>query len=373
MRINKKLWSLLPLEQIEKSAQQQIFDNLKDERLVRMAIMPDVHTGYDLPIGGVALVDGHVSPSYVGYDIGCGMCAVNTGVLAADLLAGTAEKEQLFSNIMHQVPVGMGGRHQADAYPGFKSASGDKALTEKVNRSVKGQLGTLGSGNHFIEISADQEGFCWVTVHSGSRHAGHSVGSYYMAQAKRQKDKFFALKTAIGRAYLKDMFYCQEFALANRLKIVEAVLQIMGFFRPEIEQLRNSSLINENHNHAELQKGGLVLHRKGATPAMAGQLGIIPANMRDGIFVTVGLGNRDYLQSASHGAGRVMSRTESKRKVRLDSFRETMRGIVARVDKGTLDESPFVYKEIGLVLAAQQGVVIKVVNQLRPLVNIKGG
>lgn len=372
MRINKKLWSLIPLEQIEQSAQKQIFDNLKDERLMQMAIMPDVHTGYDLPIGGVALVDGHVSPSYVGYDIGCGMCAINTSVPASDLLSSLDIKERLFAEIMRQVPVGIGGRHHADDYPTFKSASGDKKLTEKACRSVESQLGTLGSGNHFIEISADREGLCWVTVHSGSRNAGHSVGSHYMVLAKKGQDKFFPLRSELGRAYLKDMAYCQEFALANRLKIIEAVLKIMGFSTADVEKMCDDSLINENHNHADVLKGDRVLHRKGATPARRGQLGIIPANMRDGIYVTVGLGNRDYLQSASHGAGRVMSRTESKRRVRMDSFRETMQGIVAKVDKGTLDEAPFVYKQIGPVLAAQEGVVVEVVNHLRPLVNVKG-
>ncbi|ORJ54762.1 RtcB family protein [Geothermobacter hydrogeniphilus] len=372
MRINRKLWSLLPLEQIDPGARQQIFDCLRDDRVLQMAVMPDVHTGYDLPIGGVVLVEGHVSPGYVGYDIGCGMCAVNTGIPAADLLPDQAAGKDLFTRIMQQIPTGLGGHHRSDPYPPFVSAGEDKALTTKVNRSVKGQLGSLGSGNHFIEISADRQGRCWITVHSGSRNAGHSVAGYYMAQARRIGDRFLSLHSEIGQAYLRDMIYCQNFALANRLKIVEGVLRIMGFSAADIGRLTTENLINENHNHAELQDGNLVLHRKGATPATDGQKGIIPANMRDGIYVTVGLGNRDYLQSASHGAGRVMSRSEGRRRVKLDNFRESMKGIIARVDKATLDESPFVYKEIGSVLAAQEGVVIEVINHLRPLVNIKG-
>jgi tRNA-splicing ligase RtcB len=367
-----KLYSLVPIEEIDRGALQQIYDNLGDDRVLKMAIMPDVHLGYDLPIGGVALIDGHIAPSYVGYDIGCGMCAVNTGVLATDILPDRPSRERLFKEINRIIPVGLGGNRNVTDYPAFKSALADKKIVAKVNKGVANQLGTLGSGNHFIEVSSDQQGLCWVTLHSGSRNAGHTVGTVYMAYAKHNRDRFLALEGELGQAYLQDMSYCLEFALENRRQMMADTLGLLGLTDGECKRLLKETMINENHNHAVVLDDGTVLHRKGATPAEAGQLGIIPANMRDGIFITRGLGNKTYLCSASHGAGRVMSRSQGRKTVQLEDFKETMQGIVARVDRKTLDESPFVYKDISLVIAAQEGIVIEVINHLKPLVNVKG-
>jgi tRNA-splicing ligase RtcB len=372
VKTSDKLHSLVPLEEIEQGALQQIFDNLGDDRVLKMAIMPDVHQGYDLPIGGVALVDGHICPSYVGYDIGCGMCAVNTGVLATDILPDRSSREHLFKEIYRAIPVGLGGHRAVTKYPAFRSALADKKLADKVNKGVTNQLGTLGSGNHFIEISSDRQGLCWVTLHSGSRNAGHTVGSVYMAHAKRNRDRFLALEGELGQAYLYDMSYCLDFALENRRQMMADTLGLIGFADGECKRLLKETMINENHNHAVVHDDGTVLHRKGATPAEKGQLGIIPANMRDGIFITRGLGNERYLNSASHGAGRVMSRSWGRKTVPLKDFKETMQGIVARVDRRTLDESPFVYKDINKVIETQEGVVIEVVTHLKPLVNVKG-
>ena len=372
MKKTDKLKSLLPLDQIEQGALDQIFDNLADERLLKMAIMPDVHKGYDLPIGGVALVDQHVSPSYVGYDIGCGMCAINTGILATDLFPDLRSKQELFSQILKHVPVGLGGRRDKAPFPKFESDVNDAAFITKVNKGVQSQLGTLGSGNHFIEISKGRDGLCWVTIHSGSRNVGHTVGSWYMSKCKKLHDKFLAIDSRLGRSYLSDMEYCLEFALENRRRMISDVLRLMEIPDREIKQLLNKVMINENHNHAVVQADGTVLHRKGATPADKGQLGIIPANMRDGIYVTEGLGNATYLSSASHGAGRVMSRSAAKKKIKLEDFKQSMQGIVSRTDKGTLDEAPFAYKDIDTVIAAQEGIVIKVIDRLQPLINVKG-
>ncbi len=373
MRNTDKVTSLIPFHLIEKNAQQQILDNLSDERLVRMAIMPDVHAGYDLPIGAVALVDSHVCPSYVGYDIGCGMCSVNTGIQVVDILPGKPERVELFNKLLQAIPHGKGrGHKQVCDFPAFTSAQGDSKLDDKVNRGVSTQLGSLGSGNHFLEISADENGSCWVTIHSGSRNPGHSVGESYMAQAQRQRDKFLAIDSDLGRAYLADMDYCLRFALENRRRMLAVALHLIGIPYSEVYRLLSDEMINENHNHAVLQTDGTVLHRKGATPADEGQIGIIPANMRDGIVVTIGLGNTDFLSSSSHGAGRIMSRQQARKRVQMAEFKDTMKGIVARVDRSTLDESPAVYKDINTVIEAQGGVVINVVGQLKPLINVKG-
>ena len=372
MKKTDKLSSLLPLEQIEQGALDQIFDNLADDRLIKMAIMPDVHRGYDLPIGGVALVDRHVSPSYVGYDIGCGMCSINTGILVTDFFPDKRAKQQLFDRILKSIPVGLGGRRKKVPFPAFVSDLNDQSFVTKVNKGVQTQLGTLGSGNHFIEISKGRDGLCWVTIHSGSRNVGHTIGSWYMSKTKKLRDRFLAIDSRLGQSYLRDMDYCLKFALENRRQMIGDVLRLMEIPDCEINRLLRETMINENHNHAVVQKDGTVLHRKGATPADAGQLGIIPANMRDGIYITEGLGNDAYLSSASHGAGRVMSRNEGKRTIKLEDFKKAMQGIVSRVDKATIDEAPFVYKDINSVIAAQDGIVIKVLDYLKPLINVKG-
>lgn len=372
MKKTDKLKSLLPLDQIDQGALDQIFANLADDRLLKMAIMPDVHKGYDLPIGGVALVDRHVSPGYVGYDIGCGMCSLNTGILASDLFPDQRAKERLYDLIRSRIPLGIGGRREKVPFLRFESDVSDPTFLAKVNKGVESQLGTLGSGNHFIEISTGAKGLCWVTIHSGSRNVGHTIGSWYMHKCKKLEDKFLKTDSRLGRSYLYDMEYCLEFALENRRRMLSQILELMEIPTHDIENLLNNVMINENHNHAIVRPDGSVLHRKGATPAAIGQLGIIPANMRDGIYITEGLGNEEYLCSASHGAGRVMSRSEGKRKINLEDFRQSMQGIVSRVDKGTIDEAPFVYKDIHAVIAAQEGIVITVLDHLKPLINMKG-
>jgi tRNA-splicing ligase RtcB len=372
MKMRDKLESLVALNQIDQGALDQIFENLGDERLIKMAIMPDVHKGYDLPIGAVALVDRHVCPSYVGYDIGCGMCAVNTGILATDFFPDHRSKQELFSRILKQVPVGVGGRREKALFPEFVSEVNDSSYVTKVNNGVRSQLGTLGSGNHFIEISKGHDGVCWVTIHSGSRNVGHTIGSWYMNTTRKMGDKFLATDSHLGKSYLRDMDYCLKFALQNRRLMLVDILSLMEISGNESERLLQDAIINENHNHAVVRGDGSVLHRKGATPADVGQSGIIPANMRDGIYVTVGLGNETYLSSASHGAGRVMSRNAAKKKIKLDQFKQAMQGVVARVDKTTLDEAPFAYKDIDQVIAAQEGIVIRIIDHLQPVINIKG-
>lgn len=362
----EKLASLIPLAEIEQKAQQQIYAALELDFLKKLAIMPDVHAGYDLPIGGVALLEGKVSPSFVGYDIGCGMCYIDTEVPAKELLGSQKAKEKLFKRIYQRIPTGVGGDHQDGGrdYQGFVTPSGDKNLGNMVNARLNRQLGTLGSGNHFIEIGETQEGSLAVTLHSGSRGVGYAIAEFYM-----KKGRFLGLEEELGQAYLADMDFALEYALANRKAMMEVLLELLGFdFKERAEHFK--SMVNENHNHALLTDQG-VLHRKGATPAEAGQIGIIPANMRDGVFVTRGLGNEEFLSSASHGAGRVLSRKAAKERLELKAFQTQMQKVVAKVEKSTLDEAPMAYKKIETVLAEQEGRVIEVIDRVRPLVNVK--
>ncbi len=364
----EKIKSLIDLTEIEPEALKQIHDVASLDIVKKLAVMPDVHTGYDLCIGGVALVEDHISPSFVGYDIGCGMCFVNTGLDTNQIFKKKKDREKIAQEIYREIPVGKNIRKKPLDYTPFRSASGDKNLEKKVNDKLFLSLGTLGSGNHFIEIGENQEGKICITIHSGSRNIGHSIASFYM-----KRGRFLPLDSDIGKAYLEDMNFALEYALENRLTMMKRILKILGFTDKEIKRLIDKKLINENHNHAVLTEEG-VLHRKGATPAEEGQYGVIPANMRDGVFVTVGLGNKEFLSSASHGAGRVLSRRKAKEVIDLKEFKEVMEmaDIVAKVSEKTIDEAPFAYKDINKVIKAQDGVVIKVVDVVKPLINIKG-
>lgn len=374
---DQKLRSLIPIYELEIEAQNQIYDALKLDFLIKLAVMPDCHTGYSLPIGGVALLDSVISPGYVGYDIGCGMCYIVTDFIAADFFRRERRKMQVFEEIYEKVPVGFTWWDEGKGLPydEFKSASGDKELNKKVASRLYVQLGTLGGGNHFIELGENREGFLAVTIHSGSRNMGHSIASRYMKLSKNV-DKmlpngFLDLYSDTGQEYLHDMNFALDYALANRKIMMQAVLSILGIRPHEISRLINHKMVNENHNHAILD-GSRVLHRKGATPAEEGQIGIIPGSMKAGVYVTEGLGNEEYLSSASHGAGRKMSRKKAKNAITMERFRTQMDGIIAKVTHETKDEAPDAYKNLHKVIEGQEGIVIKTVDFVEPLINVKG-
>lgn len=360
-----KLTTLVQMDEIEEGAQQQIFKELENDFLLKMAIMPDVHQGYTLPIGAVALLDGFISPEYVGYDIGCGMTFYNTAVNVNDMFPDERAKIYMFNKVYEEIPTGMGGNRKArysksSFRGGYTPAHGDNELTNTVKDLVDLQYGTLGSGNHFIEIGTNKENEVCITIHSGSRGVGWKTAQWYMKQGK-----FLEVESDLGQAYLADMNYFLNYALGNRETMLRAMVEdVMNL------QMRESDFINENHNHAEIIDDG-VIHRKGATQANYNQMGVIPISMRDGVYITQGLGNPTYLNSSSHGAGRRMSRTKAKKEIELTHFQEQMKGIVAKVEAGTIDESPDAYKDPIRVIEAQEGVVLNVVDIVKPIINIK--
>jgi tRNA-splicing ligase RtcB (3'-phosphate/5'-hydroxy nucleic acid ligase) len=369
----EKLKTMIPLHDLEQSAQQQIYNTLELDFLKTLAIMPDCHTGYTLPIGGVALLDGVISPEYVGFDIGCGMCCVTTEKKVRKLKP--RRLMEIFDTIYELIPVGVGVPRKTPYDNGmehFISASGNKDLTKRVNQRQYVQIGTLGAGNHFIELGANQEGFLAITIHSGSRNPGHSIAGHYMNLSKNEdKDLpngFLHYDGEIGQAYAKDLEWALEFALQNRFLMMRNVLEILNITNYKKVM---KTLINENHNNATIRQDG-ILHRKGATPAEKGVLGVIPGTMKSGVYITTGLGNEEYLSSASHGAGRKMSRNQAKKTFVLDQHKNWMKGIVAKVDKSTLDECHGAYKDVTKVIKVQEGVVIDVVDYIKPLINIKG-
>jgi tRNA-splicing ligase RtcB len=366
--IHPKLRLTVPWESIELEAQRQIIRVLAVPELERLAVMPDVHPGYDLCIGGVALMRGVVSPSFVGYDIGCGMCHVNTGATLEKLGLETMDaRRKFFDHIQKIIPAGKGKTANIDSGFSFSSACGDKALDNKLKHLLHTQFCTLGSGNHFLEIGVNPAGTVGVTIHSGSRRAGYDIASWYM-----KKGRLLPLSSDLGRAYIADMNWALDFALANRRAMMGRTLEALKLGNRLNQFLSPAVMVNENHNHAVLAEDGMVLHRKGATPANKGQLGIIQANQRDGVWITLGLGNEEFLSSASHGAGRKLSRSEAANAGNVPRLKKIMYGIVCRTDKGVLDEAPWVYKNADKVLNAQNGLLVEIIDHFKPVIVLKG-
>ncbi len=360
-----KLKTLIPLHLLEEEALKQIEANLKVPFLKKLVILPDCHSGYDLPVGAVALLEGYVSASYVGVDIGCGMCTVRTPVLAKEL--SEKDKKRIFELTYEKIPVGFERRKRGLPYKKFYSASGDKKLNKAANEILNISLGTLGGGNHFIEYGeSEKNGHLYVTIHSGSRHLGKLIADHYSRIAR-----FLPVDSDDGLNYWEDMSFAIEYALENRKKMLEIILKEVLSLTPREYDEAMKTFVNESHNFAEKRPDG-ILHRKGATPAYKGQPGIIPANMRDGVFLTEGLGNEEYLSSASHGAGRKMSRKKARKTISQSEFEKAMKGIVARTGKKIIDEAPMAYKDISQVIRLQEGRVIRVTDRLLPLINIKG-
>jgi len=380
-----KLSSMIPLDDIEQAALKQIYDALGLPFLIKLAIMADCHCGYDLPIGGVALLDGMVSPSYCGYDLGCGMCLVRTGRSFRDLFHGDRHDPQVrelnvrpvYRRLYEAIPVGLGSNLASrQSYKPFKFsfnlslADGKvdaKQKEKEINDRLGFQIGTLGGGNHFLELGvSEQTGEVCVTIHSGSRGPGWKSADVYM-----KLGRFFALDSELGQAYLKDLGFFLEYALENRRRMMVETFKVLGIDERHQKQML-ATMINENHNHAVVRPDG-VLHRKGATPADLGQLGVIPISMGAGVYVTRGLGNEEYLSSASHGAGRLMGRGRAKRELSIESFRADMGDILAPISEATLDESPRAYKGEDYVISAQKGIVVDIVDVIRPFAVVKGG
>lgn len=377
MKPSEKIKTLIELHHVEPGAVAQLYDVAGYDTVKQIAVMPDIHEGYFTPIGTVVLTDNTISPFIVGYDIGCGMCNVTLAIAYNDIIPMQMNKRKtVYDHIMRVIPVGFEKRSKPfKDYPEFKSATGDRKLNDIVNTNVAMQMGTLGQGNHFIELGYTTR-LCQfsITIHSGSRKCGYDVADYYMNLAKREGVKFFKLDSDIGQAYLHDMNYFLDWALANRKEMIRQILTVIdGVNNSRIDYILNNCLINENHNHAVVTKDG-ILHRKGATPAEAGQLGIIPGNMRDGTYITRGLGNKEYLSSASHGAGRVLGRKAAKRTFSVDDFKEMMKdsNVYANICESTIDECPDAYKSLNEVIKYQDGIVIDIVDKLNPLIVIKG-
>lgn len=357
----------------------QMHESMAHDFAVKGALMPDAHAGYSLPIGGVVLTQGVVVPAWVGYDIGCGMRGIRTNIIKDDM---TPERlEEIKELVLKAIPMGQNKHTRAGARE-HKYEKLSEMFTKKGHEIFwsrgLGQLGTLGGGNHFVEIGYDEENWVWICIHSGSRGVGHAIATHYMNAAAREAGVMkgnieggFPLKvgTPLFNEYYQDMMAALRWSEYNRMLMTEEVMKAMGkVFKDRIVA---KQAIDNIHNTANFLVGDQFLHRKGATAANKGELGIIPGNMRDGFFVVKGLGNDESLNSASHGAGRVMSRGEAKQKIDFDEFQKEMEHVVTNVSIHTIDEAPAAYKDIFEVMDSQKDCV-EIIHHVKPLLNLKG-
>jgi tRNA-splicing ligase RtcB len=349
--------------------------------------MPDTHQGYGMPIGGVLATKNVIVPNAVGVDIGCGMCAVKTNIEADGL-----ERKQLtniMADIRELIPLGFN-RHKQQQNELLMPQGyniDELVIVKREYFAALKQLGTLGGGNHFIELQRSNDGFLWIMVHSGSRNFGLQVAEYYNKVAKKLNEQYYPswvnpkadlaflpFETDEASAYYTEMRYCTEFALANRKLMMERIQQVVS---ATLRGVVYESIINIAHNYAAWETHfdtKVVVHRKGATSAKAGETGIIPGSQGTKSYIVEGLGNTESFMSCSHGAGRVMSRAAAIRKLNLDEEKRKLDklGIIHSIrSKSDLEEASSAYKDISLVMTLQNDLV-KIKVELSPLAVIKG-
>ncbi|MCG2589843.1 RtcB family protein [Rhodohalobacter sulfatireducens] len=376
-RLPIKLW----LEDLEEGALQQA-KNLANLPFAfkHIAIMPDSHQGYGMPIGGVLATEDAIIPNAVGVDIGCGMCSLRTDRKEID----RDDLKSIMSIIRKTVPVGFNHHDQQQDEKWMPELNGNLEIVEQEYESAQSQVGTLGGGNHFIEIQKGSDGYVWIMIHSGSRNIGYTVAKHYNQKAKELNEKwksetrtdlaFFPRDTKEFDDYIREMDYCIEFALNNRKLMMERVQNAITDVLGEVDF---SDFINKPHNFASLENHfgkNLLIHRKGATRAREGELGMIPGSQGSSSFIVRGKGNRDAFESCSHGAGRVMSRNQAKKTLSVEEESKPLeeRGILHAIrHKSDLDEAPGSYKDIQKVMELQKDL-IEIVIELEPLAVVKG-
>ncbi|MGW4083982.1 RtcB family protein [Streptomyces sp. NPDC004822] len=376
---------------VEESALQQLRNVSTLPWIKGLAVMPDVHYGKGATVGSVIAMHGAVCPAAVGVDIGCGMSAVKTSLTVNDL---PGDLSRLRSKIEQAIPVGRG-MHDSPVDParlhGFGTAGWDAfwgrfggiadAVKFREERATK-QMGTLGSGNHFIEVCTDTEGAVWLMLHSGSRNIGKELAEFHIGVAQRLPHNqglvdrdlaVFVADTPQMAAYRNDLFWAQEYAKYNRTIMMALFKDVV---RKEFKKAKPSfePEISAHHNYvAEERYDGmdLLVTRKGAIRAGSGDYGIIPGSMGTGSYIVKGLGNPLSFNSASHGAGRRMSRTAAKKRFSTKDLEEQTRGVECRKDSGVVDEIPGAYKPIEQVIDQQRDLVA-VVAKLKQVVCVKG-
>lgn len=387
-----KLW-VNKISDVEQSALEQISNMLTNTATIRdvdvgVSIMPDVHTGYGVPIGSVWVLKDHISPEAVGYDIGCGVFACRLPIKVEEI----ENKDKLASlnaKIRRFLPVGFNHRserHHIDIINQLITSVGCEEPMQYLETvqhftkiPIRHQLGTLGGGNHFIELSVDQNDNVWLVIHSGSRKLGYDIAQHYMEMAKTI-DKINAIpviniKNSYGISYITHMQTALWFAKMNRVFMALIVANKINdvYCTDYTLDINNTNIIDVPHNFAELiGQNHHVVHRKGATAACKGQEVIIPGSMGTHTYIGIGKGNPLSYNSCSHGAGRKMSRNKAKKELSLDKFQDDMKGVFSTsITEKHLDECPDAYKNVDDVIKLQDDL-ITVTHTLTPIFNIKG-
>lgn len=363
-----------------------------------VAVMPDVHKGIGATVGSVVATSGAIIPAAVGVDIGCGMVALKTRLTGSDLPDNLAGVRNAIERVVPHGRTDNGGPNDRGAWgdvPDFVAArwaeleSRYTTLCARhpalLRANTARHLGTLGTGNHFIEVCLDESNAVWVMLHSGSRGVGGRIGSYFIELAKREMERWFVSLPDADLAYLPEgsqyfddyieaVEWAQDFARVNREIMLSASVRALFDALERPVWLSSESAINCHHNYVARENHfgkNVLVTRKGAVRARQHDLGIIPGSMGARSYIVRGKGERDSFCSCSHGAGRVMSRTEARRKFTLADHVQAVAGVECRLDSDVIDETPAAYKDIDAVMAAQSDLV-EVMHVLKQVVCVKG-
>ena len=382
---------------VEEAAKEQLLKTARMPFIYKhLAVMPDVHKGIGSTVGSVIPTKGAIIPAAVGVDIGCGMMAARTSLTASELPDSLRElRSAIEAAVPHGRTSGRGGRDKGAWGEPPKATevawkdldAGFAAITEKHPKIARSNnithLGTLGTGNHFIEVCLDQEERVWFMLHSGSRGVGNAIGRYFIELAKEDMRRWFINLPDMDLAYFPEgtehfadyveaVGWAQAFALQNRQvmmqNLVEAARKVLPPFVAELEA------VNCHHNYVTKENHfgeNVFVTRKGAVRAARGVMGIIPGSMGARSYIVRGLGNDESFHSCSHGAGRVMSRTEAKKRFTVKDHVAATEGVECRKDAAVIDETPAAYKSIDDVMEAQKDLV-EIVHTLRQVVCVKG-
>ena len=361
-----------------------------------LAAMPDVHLGLGATVGSVVATKGAIIPAAVGVDIGCGMIAMQTSLKASDLPESLVKVRKAIERAVPHGFVSIPGRAKKGSWVVAPNSviTRWKTLADRLDiitskrpelrdKNAQDQLGTLGGGNHFIEVCLDTEQTVWVMLHSGSRGIGNRIGQLYIELARKDMQRHFINLPDRDLAYLVEgsahfddyieaMQWAQDYAAANRQSMMDAVLRVL---REEVKPFALGSVaVNCHHNYISRETHfgeNVLVTRKGAVRAGRGELGIIPGSMGARRFIVRGLGNPESFESCSHGAGRTMSRTAARKRFSLAEHRAATEGVECRKDAEVIDETPAAYKDIDAVMGAQRDLV-EIVHTLKQVVCVKG-